>query len=89
MKWRLWISCAEATELTSATLDQQLPLVGRCHLALHLLICAWCRRYARQIVLVRRALQRAAERHVDRATLTADARERMKLALRREPAEEI
>ena len=43
------ITCKEATRLVSEEQDRRLGLSDRIGLRFHLLICALCRRYARQI----------------------------------------
>ena len=46
-------SCAEATRLISESQDLKLSLPARVGLRLHLAICRHCRRYKRQIQLMR------------------------------------
>jgi hypothetical protein len=79
-------SCREASRLQSLALDRPLPLAKWFALRLHLLVCKWCRRYGKQI----RFLRRAAHEHPQQANETApqslspEARERLKRALRNE-----
>jgi predicted anti-sigma-YlaC factor YlaD len=78
------VTCAEATRLASARLDEPLPLAGRLRLSVHLVICKWCRRYTRQIALLRRIARCAAEAPAAGTAapaLGAEARARMKAAL--------
>ena len=76
-------SCREAIRLQSEALDRPLPLHSRLGLRLHLLVCAWCRRYGKQI----RFLRRAAREHPEQLTtvspnhLSPEARERIERAL--------
>jgi hypothetical protein len=79
-------SCKEATCLQSAALDRRLKLVETIGLRCHLLLCKWCRRYGRQIKLLRSVAQEHA--HGDHNStaqgLSLDARERIKGRLRSE-----
>jgi hypothetical protein len=50
------------THLASESLDRDLDRLERLALRLHLLYCAGCRRYARQIQLIRSALRRLTTR---------------------------
>ena len=79
-------TCREASRLQSDALDQPLSLPKRLGLRLHLLVCQWCRRYGKQI----RFLSQAVHEHPDEVneatprTLSPEARERLKRALRHE-----
>lgn len=53
------ISCKEASRLLSERLERRLPFGQRWALRLHLWVCAECRRFARQLNLLRRLLGRA------------------------------
>jgi hypothetical protein len=79
---RAHVTCEEATFLASAGLDQPLPISRRWQLRLHLFICKWCRRYLRQIELLRHFTRRAAELSVAEASLSLEARERIRTVLR-------
>lgn len=59
------MSCKEASELMSKSLDIRLPLSRRIALRFHVLLCTMCARYERQL----RFLKRAAVRYVERAAL--------------------
>jgi len=43
------LTCKEATRLVSEAQDRRLGIVERITLGYHLLICHWCRHYARQV----------------------------------------
>ena len=79
-------NCREASRAQSEALDGPLPPAKRLGLALHLLICRWCRRYGRQL----RFLRHAAHEHPDKLAkvtpqeLSDEARERIKRRLRGE-----
>jgi hypothetical protein len=85
--WRLLnLPCREMSRLASESLDRDLGRLERAALRTHLLCCAACRRYLRQIVLVRRALRRLTSRLEDDQALPGpglpdDVRARIKRAL--------
>ena len=47
--WNHTPNCAEMSRLTSRSLEQHHSLMLRLKMRLHWLICAWCRRYDRQL----------------------------------------
>lgn len=49
------LSCKDASRLQSQAQDRRLTLAERFSLRLHLLICDNCRRFARQLQLIRKA----------------------------------
>jgi predicted anti-sigma-YlaC factor YlaD len=87
--WRLLnLPCREMTRLASESLDRDLDRIERIALKSHLLYCVACRRYLRQIELVRRALRRVvthveADRIIPGPGLPDDVRARIKRALKR------
>jgi len=86
IKYILTLSCDEATRLASATMDRRLSSVERVGLRMHYLCCRFCRRYRRQLHLIRQLLRRrdaqiAAEADASAATLPPDARDRIRRAL--------
>ncbi len=58
----LTLKCREAAELMSRSMDGDLTSVDRWALRLHMMVCAACRTYRRQVESVRRALKEAAGR---------------------------
>ena len=70
----LWPSCREVSRLQSAATEQPLSLGGRIGLKFHLLVCGWCRRYGRNVRILRD------HQHDETAApgLSPDSRERMK-----------
>ncbi len=81
------LTCKDATQLISRSMDASLPIGTRIRLRLHLHICALCERYRQQLLLIREALQRvdaAGNRPAEQAggALSEDARERIKKTLR-------
>lgn len=85
--WRfLNLPCREMTRLASEALDRDLGRTERFALRSHLLYCAACRRYARQIATLRSALRRLAshleiEQPLPGPGLPADVRDRIKRAM--------
>lgn len=55
------ISCRETTRLVSQGLDRELAFGERVALRMHLVICLGCRRAARQMRFVRRAVREMVE----------------------------
>jgi predicted anti-sigma-YlaC factor YlaD len=61
--WRLLnLPCREMTHLASESLDRDLDRLERIFLRAHLLYCSGCRRFLKQIALVRLAASRLAMR---------------------------
>ena len=61
--WRLLnLPCREMTHLASESLDRDLDRLERVVLSAHLLYCSGCRRFLKQIALVRHAASRLAMR---------------------------
>src|SRR5882724_10778808 len=77
-------NCKEAVRMQSEALDHQLPGLKRLGLRLHLVLCKWCRRYGRQIRLLRDAAHEHPDALADAAPqrLSAAARERISQSLR-------
>ncbi len=60
--WRLLnLPCEGMSRLASESLDRDLDLMERIALRSHLLYCAACRRYRRQLERLRRAIRRLAD----------------------------
>lgn len=56
------ISCKEATQMISRSMDLPLPMGKRILLKIHLIYCSICARYSRQLGLLRKILVRYRER---------------------------
>ena len=54
------LSCKDVTRLLSESMDHSLPLGKRVGVRLHLLICRFCARYERQLLLIRETVRRLA-----------------------------
>jgi hypothetical protein len=79
------LNCRNASRLQSDALDRQLPASQRVGLRLHLLYCKWCRRYGRQLRLLRTAAQTHPDNLAESSpqTLSEPARTRIKEKLRK------
>jgi hypothetical protein len=78
------LTCKDASHLLSEGQERPLSLRERLGLRLHLWMCVSCRRFERQLALMRqamRALRRRAETETDAAELPVDARERIRRAM--------
>jgi hypothetical protein len=81
------LACKDVTELISRSMDTSLPIGERIGVRIHLLMCKFCTRYERQLLLIRETLRRlvSAEGHdeeVGEGKLSEEARERIKKSLR-------
>jgi hypothetical protein len=77
------LSCKDVTKLLSESMDATLPTGKRIGVRLHLLICRFCARYNRQLLLIREIARRLAA--IEDApglpvgeTLSAEARDRIR-----------
>ena len=81
----LTLRCDESTRLVSQSLDRELSLSERWAVRLHAMICRSCRRYRKQLALIREAWQRYSDPSDSSQcvsdTLSADAKRRVKQAL--------
>jgi hypothetical protein len=83
----MMLSCRDVTQLISRSMDTSLPLGKRVGVRIHLLICRFCARYEKQLLLIRetvRSLVAAEGTSGERSTeaLSEEARERIRKALR-------
>lgn len=81
------LSCKDVTQLISESMDHSLPLGKRIGVRLHLLMCKFCSRYERQLLLIRETVRRlvATEDKPGEPpweTLSEEARERIRKSLR-------
>jgi hypothetical protein len=65
-------------------MDKELSLMTRIKLRIHYLMCSFCERYMKQLKYIREVSREFPEKigDVSDASLPADAKERMKAALR-------
>ena len=80
------LPCDEVVRLVSQSFDADLPWDERAAIRSHLVYCTACRRFRRQMVLLRDLLERYAEQphladHSPDAFLSDEARTRIKRAL--------
>ena len=59
-RWIVWVwnhtpNCAEMSRLASRSLEQSLSPRTRLKMRLHYLICAWCKRYFKQLQFLHEA----------------------------------
>jgi hypothetical protein len=52
------LSCKDVTQLLSESMDTSLPIGKRIGMRLHLLMCKFCSRYERQLLLIRETVRR-------------------------------
>jgi len=79
----MMLSCRDVTRLISESMDRTLPIGKRIGVRLHLLICRFCARYERQLLLIRDTVRRIAAAEGEEAGLTpellsAEARKRIR-----------
>src|SRR5262245_2773030 len=74
-------TCKEATRLQSSAMDRKLSLFEKIGLRLHLLLCAWCRRYGAQLKFLRSAARQCEENSELPQKLSPEARERIRQKL--------
>jgi hypothetical protein len=77
-------TCPEVVRILSQGMDKDLSLLTRMKLRIHFLMCSFCERYMKQLLYMRTVARQFPEKigEVSDATLPADAKERMKAALR-------
>ncbi len=82
----MMLSCRDVTQLISRSMDTSLPVGKRIGVRIHLLICRFCARYEKQLLLIRETVRRVvAEEELPGApsaeALSEDARGRIRQAL--------
>ncbi|MBR9985429.1 MAG: hypothetical protein KFF68_05920 [Desulfosarcina sp.] len=86
---RHWMfRCNDVSQKESQSLDASLPFHHRMAVRMHLLMCRYCARFRRQLIMLRKV-----SRHMDdepsidetTATLSNETKERIKKALRAKP----
>lgn len=80
------MSCKHASRLISEAMDRRLTALERLSLRYHLVVCGICRRYRRQLLLIREALMwmKSSQGGVALpSSLSPDARERIRQAILR------
>ena len=82
----MMLSCRDVTQLISRSMDTSLPVGERIGVRIHLLICRFCARYEKQLLLIRetvRSLVAAEGTSGEPSTdaLSEEARERIRTTL--------
>jgi hypothetical protein len=76
------LNCRQVTRLVSQSMDAKLSWPSRLGIRLHLLYCVWCRRYARQLQLLRKATRNLPpESFAEPAQLSSEAKTEMRARL--------
>ena len=77
-------TCPEVIRILSLSMDKELPLIMCINLRIHYLMCSFCERYMRQLKYIREVAREFPDKigDISDAKLPADAKERMKTALR-------
>lgn len=77
-------TCPEVIRILSLSMDKELPLIMCIKLRIHYLMCSFCERYMRQLKYIREVAREFPDKigEISDAKLPADAKERMKTALR-------
>ena len=83
-RWIVWVwkhtpNCADMSRLASRSLEEPPSLRTRLKMRLHYLICAWCRRYFKQLAFLHEAAPHFGE-HAETLPnrgLSAEARQRI------------
>jgi hypothetical protein len=80
---RVMPSCKDISELISEGMDRNLPLRKRLSIRLHVSMCGWCRRYDRQLHLLRHGFSHYAdpEKNATEKPLSPEAKARLEKAL--------
>ncbi len=81
---RLMLSCAEASRLTSESLDRNLSASEKMRLNMHTAMCRWCKRNRRQFELIREIIHR--HEHTpptEEESLSVEARTKIDEAVRK------
>jgi hypothetical protein len=82
------LSCKDVSHLATQALDRKLTLGERLGMWLHLSICAACRRFDRQMSLLRHMMQRLRMQDPEPGTLPDEAKARIRRALDTQPPPE-
>lgn len=80
----LTLRCEQSTHIVSESLDRDLSAVERWAVRLHYISCWSCRRFGKQIRHLREALRLHPDRTAENATLSPDAMQRIRDAIREE-----
>ncbi|MDA8178876.1 MAG: anti-sigma factor family protein [Desulfobacteria bacterium] len=81
------LSCKDVTQLISQSMDASLPIGKRIGMRLHLLMCKFCSRYERQLLLIRETVRgivatEGKSGEPPGETLSEEAKDRIRKSLR-------
>ncbi len=73
------LSCKQASQLISQSLDRPLTLRERFALQLHLIVCKYCKRFSQHLQILRAAIRKMVDsiENNDTIKMTSAARERI------------
>ena len=77
-------NCSEVSHMVSQSLDADLPFFQRAGIRFHFMMCRYCSRFRRQLLLLRKTIQfytLTGEQADTGAVLSMEAKERMRRAL--------
>jgi len=80
------LTCQDITRLVSESMDRTLPLTQRIKIRIHLGMCKYCARFEKQVHFLRNVCRKH-EELPSATTLSAQARDRIRHALRASTAE--
>lgn len=82
---RMTPSCKDISALISQSMDSRLPLRKRLAIRMHVAMCSLCRRYEKQLRMIRRGLHYYAnpDENAVAESLSAEAKARLQQALER------
>jgi len=77
-------TCPEVVRILSLGMEKRLSLMMRIKLRIHYLMCSFCERYMKQLEYIREVSREFPNKvgEISNASLTADAKEQMKAAMR-------
>ena len=76
--------CNEISKKVSESFDRSLPLYQRMMIRIHLMMCKYCFRFKKQLVIIREAIRSETENAAgpkESSVLSSDARDRIKRSL--------
>jgi hypothetical protein len=74
------LTCKQASQLISQSLDRKLSWQERLALRLHLCICKFCQRFSQQLHILRVALKRTSENIENDANITLPSETKARIA---------
>jgi len=81
-------NCKEVSKKVSQSMDASLPVHHRLMITIHLLMCKYCSRFKKQLLIIKKAVRiekPAEDDPCQTASLSKATRERIKKAVKEEP----